>query len=105
MASKMRVRASLKDGDVTEVKALINHPMETGQRKDQKTGELIPAHFINEVTCVHNGETVMAALWSGGISKDPYLAFQFKGAASGDKLTLSWKDNKGESDSVEVEIK
>lgn len=104
MANKMRVRASLK-GDETEVKALINHPMETGQRKDKKTGELIPAHFIEEVTCVHNGETVMTAQWSGGISKDPYLAFRFKGAASGDKLTLSWKDNKGESDSLEVDIK
>jgi sulfur-oxidizing protein SoxZ len=105
MANKMRVRAKLKDGGVTEVKALINHPMETGQRKDRKTGELIPAHFIEEVTCTHKGETVMTALWSGGISKDPYVAFQFKGAASGDKLTLAWKDNKGESDSLEVDIK
>ena len=105
MANKMRVRAKLKDGGVTEVKALISHPMETGQRKDRKTGELIPAHFIEEVTCTHKGETVMTALWSGGISKDPYLAFQFKGAASGDKLTLAWKDNKGEADSLEVDIK
>lgn len=104
MANNMRVRASLKDG-VTEVKALINHPMETGQRKDKKTGELVPAHFIEEVVCVHNGENVMTAIWSGGISKDPYLAFQFNGAAAGDKLTLSWKDNKGESDTLEVEIK
>jgi sulfur-oxidizing protein SoxZ len=105
MSSKMRVRASLKDGGVTEVKALINHPMETGQRKDKKTGELVPAHFIEEITCTHKGETVMSASWSGGISKDPYLAFQFNGAVAGDMLTLSWKDNKGESDTLEVEIK
>jgi len=103
MAKKMRVRAKIK-GDETEVKALINHPMETGQRKDKKTGELIPAHFIQEITCEHNGAVVMTALWSGGVSKDPYLAFRFKGGAAGEKLTLSWKDNKGESDTLEVEL-
>jgi sulfur-oxidizing protein SoxZ len=103
MSSKMRIRAKVKGGE-TEVKALINHPMETGQRKDAKTGNLIPAHFIQEVLCEHNGEVVMSALWSGGISKDPYLAFQFKGGAVGDSLTLSWTDNKGESDSLTVQI-
>lgn len=103
MANKMRVRAKIK-GDETEVKALISHPMETGQRKDKKTGELIPAHFIEEITCEHNDAVVMTALWSGGVSKDPYLAFKFKGAAAGDKLKLSWKDNKGESDTLEVDI-
>jgi sulfur-oxidizing protein SoxZ len=103
MANKMRVRAKMK-GDETEVKALISHPMETGQRKDKKTGELIPAHFIEEITCEHNGTVVMTALWSGGVSKDPYLSFRFKGAAAGDKVKLSWKDNKGESDSLEVAI-
>jgi sulfur-oxidizing protein SoxZ len=103
MASKMRVRAKLK-GDETEVKALINHPMETGQRKDKKTGELIPAHFIEEVVCEHNGSMVMNALWSGGISKNPYLAFRFKGGAAGDKVKLSWRDNQGDSDELEVEI-
>ena len=102
--SKMRVRAKVK-GEETEVKALINHPMETGQRKDSKTGELIPANFIEEVNCEHNDKVVMHAYWSGGISKNPYLAFKFKGAATGDKLKLSWKDNTGESDELEVEIK
>lgn len=103
MASQMRVRAKTK-GDETEVKALMNHPMETGQRKDKKTGELLPAHFIKEVTCEYNGKVVMSALWSGGISKDPYLAFKFKGGAVGEKLKLSWVDNKGETDSLDVEI-
>ena len=41
------------------VKALISHAMETGQRKDKKTGKKIPAHFIQEVTCSHNGNTVL----------------------------------------------
>jgi sulfur-oxidizing protein SoxZ len=103
MASKMRVRAKVS-GDETEVKALINHPMETGQRKDKKTGELVPANFIQEVSCEYNGKVVMSALWSGGISKDPYLAFKFKGGAAGEKIKLSWTDNTGESDTLEVDI-
>lgn len=100
----MRVQAKTSDG-VTLVKALINHPMETGQRKDAKTGEKIPAHFIEEITCEHGGKTVMTAYWSGGVSKNPYLMFKFKGGAAGDPLKLSWKDNKGEGDSIEVKLK
>ena len=81
MAS-IKIRAKLSDG-VTTVKALIQHPMETGQRKDKKTGKLIPAHFIQEVTCEHNGTNVMTALWGPAVSKNPYLSFKFKGAKVG----------------------
>jgi sulfur-oxidizing protein SoxZ len=103
MSQGMRIRAKVKDG-ITEVKALINHPMETGQRKDRKTGELVPAHFIEELTCEYNGKTVMRAKWSGGVSKDPYLALMFKGGAVGETITVSWRDNKGESDKQDVTI-
>jgi sulfur-oxidizing protein SoxZ len=102
--SSIKIRASAKDG-VTTVKALISHPMETGTRKDSKTGEKIPAHFIQEVICTHNGKNVMTASWGAAISKNPYLSFSFKGGASGDKVGLSWVDNKGEKDSLETEIK
>ena len=101
--SSIKLRASNKDGEVT-VKALISHPMETGLRKDSKTGEKIPAHFINTVTGEANGKNVMTAYWSGGISKNPYISFKYKGA-SGDKVKLSWTDNKGESDSAEAAVK
>jgi sulfur-oxidizing protein SoxZ len=47
----------------------------------------------------------MKALWSGGVSKNPYIAFKFKGAAKGDSIQLAWTDNTGESDSAEAEIK
>jgi sulfur-oxidizing protein SoxZ len=92
------------DGDVTTVKALISHPMDTGLVKDKKTGKPIPAHFIQEVTCEHNGKNVLTALWGAAISKNPYLSFKFKGAKAGDTLTLNWVDNKGESDSTETKI-
>jgi len=102
--SSIKMRAKL-DGDVTTVKALISHPMDTGLVKDKKTGNLIPAHFIQEVTFTHKGSTLITAEWGGAISKNPYMSFRFKGGSVGDTLKLSWVDNKGESDSAEGQIK
>lgn len=102
-ANTIKIKAQLAGG-VTTVRALITHEMETGLRKDAKTGQLIPAHFIQEVRAAHNGQAVLTALWGPAVSKNPYLSFQFRGAAPGDTLTLSWTDNKGESDAVEATI-
>jgi len=104
MANKsIRIRAKMK-GDVAEVKALMSHPMETGLRKNKKTGEKIPAHFIENVTCTHKGKAVMVANWGPAVSKNPYLSFRFKGAAKGDMITVSWVDNKKESSSEDAKI-
>ncbi|BBP05554.1 thiosulfate oxidation carrier complex protein SoxZ [Sulfuriferula plumbiphila] len=100
MAEPMKMRASVS-GDVADIKVLMNHPMETGLRKDAKTGQLIPAHFINEVHATVNGKPVLDAQWGGGVSKNPYLGFKVKGAKAGDKVEVSWKDNKGESNKVD----
>lgn len=100
----IKMRAAAKEG-VTTIKALISHPMETGTRKDKKTGEKIPAHFIQEVVCEHNGNAVMTAHWGAAISKNPYLSFRFSGGNVGDTVKLSWVDNKGNSDSTEGSIK
>lgn len=102
MAIKIRAKAK---GDITTVKSLMSHPMETGLRKDSKTGKKIPAHHITEVTAEHNGNLVMTANWGGAISKNPYLSFKFKGGASGDKIRISWVDNMGKGDSAEAAIK
>ncbi len=104
MASNtIKIRIQL-NGDVATIKALINHPMENGLRKDQKTGELVPAHFIEEVVCSLNGTTILTALWSGSVSKNPYLAFNVQGAKIGDSVTLTWKDNTGDSDSFTTKV-
>ena len=105
MAKKtIKMRAKIK-GEVCTVKALIKHPMETGLRKNKKTGEKIPAHFIQEVKAEHNGEVVMDAYWGGSVSKNPYISFAFTGAKKGDTIKLSWTDNSGDSDSKEAKIK
>ena len=103
MAKSIKIRAKEKGGVVT-VKTLMNHPMETGLRKDKKTGKLIPAHHIQEVTAKAGDTSVMSAVWGGAISKNPYLSFKYKGA-KGDSLTLSWVDNKGNSDSMTAKVK
>jgi sulfur-oxidizing protein SoxZ len=102
--SSIKVRAKVKKGEAT-IKCLISHPMETGLRKDKKSGKLIPAHFIQEVVCEHDGKTVMNAQWSGTISKNPFLSFSFTGAKSGDAIKISWVDNTGKSDSTEATMK
>lgn len=99
----IKIRAKAKDGVVT-VKALMNHPMESGRRKDKKTGEVIPAHFIETVTVTSGDKTLITATWTGSVSKNPYLSFKFKGAA-GDALKVDWKDNKGETASAEAAVK
>jgi sulfur-oxidizing protein SoxZ len=104
MAKTIRIRASAK-GDITTVKALITHPMETGLRKNKKTGKKFPAEFIQEVNCEHNGTTAMTAQWGPAISKNPYLSFQFTGGKKGDTIKISWVDNKGKSDSLSAKIK
>jgi sulfur-oxidizing protein SoxZ len=79
MASNtIKLRATEADGQVT-IKALITHPMELGTRKDAKTGELIPAHFIQDITVSHGGNAVVSGAWSAGVSKDPYLSVRFAG--------------------------
>jgi len=105
MASNtIKIRARVT-GDECTVKSLIKHDMETGQRKDKKTGKTIPAHFIQEVTCEHNGNNVMTANWGTAVSKNPYLSFKFSGAKKGDTIKLSWVDNKGDKDSKETSIR
>lgn len=102
MSDLMKIRARLKDG-VTEVKILMSHPMETGRRKDD-LGTVVPAHFIQLVTATLNGKTVLEAQWGIGVSKNPYLTFRLRGARVGDKIAVTWHDNKGVSNSIEAAV-
>ena len=104
MARKIKIRAREKDG-VATVKFLMKHPMETGLRKDRKTGEKIPAHFIRNVAVSLNGANVMTAYLGPGVSTDPYLSTEVKGASKGDTVTVAWVDNMGEQASAETTVK
>jgi len=102
MADPMRIRAIAKDG-VVNVKVLMSHEMETGQRKDG-SGKLVPAHYIQSVTATHNGKVVLAAQWGPAVSKNPFVEFNFKGGSKGDKIQVTWTDNKGEKRTDEAAI-
>jgi len=98
---KMRIR---KNGDEVIVKALIKHPMETGRKVDPDTGETIPAHFIQTVIGEYDGRKVFTAYWGTGVSENPFISFKFKGGEESKIVKLSWFDNQGASDSLEVPI-
>ena len=102
MGNPMKIRAKA-DGDVVEVKILMSHIMETGQRKNQ-AGEPIPAHFIQLVTVTYKERTVLSAQWGPAVSANPFLSFKFKGGQKGDKLKVTWTDNTGDSRSDEAVI-
>ena len=102
MADPMKIRATLK-GDFADVRVLMAHPMETGQRKDN-AGKIIPVHFIQEMSVKVNGKTVIEGQISQAISRNPVFSFRVKGAKAGDKVEISWLDNKGDKNLTEAAI-
>lgn len=102
MADPMRIRAQAS-GDKAVVRVLMSHEMETGQRKDA-SGKIIPAWYIQQVSAQHNGKTVMTAQWGPAIAKNPYMQFTVKGAKAGDKIAVSWVDNRGDKRTDEATV-
>ena len=102
MSEPMKIRATLQ-GDTADVRILVLHPMETGQRRDGK-GEIVPLHFIQSVVVTQNGRTVLDAQWSQAISRNPFLGLRIKGAKAGDKISVTWVDNKGDKRTDEATV-
>ena len=102
MADPMRIRAQAS-GSNAVVRVLMSHEMETGQRKDS-AGKVVPAWHITNVTAAHNGKQVMSAEWGPAVAKNPFLQFTLKGAKAGDKVAITWKDNKGDTRTDEATV-
>ncbi len=102
MADPMRIRAQAAGPNAT-VRVLMAHEMETGQRKDT-AGKVIPAWHITDVVATHNGKSVLTAEWGPAVSKNPFLQFTIKGAKAGDKVAVTWKDNRGDTRSDEAVV-
>ena len=102
---KPRVRApkKLKKGEVFEVKTLVTHKMESGQRKDKKTGKNFPRKIINKFIATYDGNEVMKSIWHPAISANPYLAFYAVAGNSG-PMKLTWVDDDGTEYSKEIQI-
>ncbi len=95
MSDPMRIRAQAAGSNAT-VRVLMSHEMETGLRKDA-AGATIPAWHITDVTAALNGKPVLTAEWGPAVAKNPFLQFTVKGAKAGDKIAVTWKDNKGDT--------
>jgi len=104
MADSIKMRIS-RNGDVTSVKVLMPHPMETGLRKDPLTNELVPMHFIHHVTAAVDDRLVLDAQWSRSVSKNPFLEFRLRGVQPGARVVITWEDNRGERMSGEAVVK
>jgi sulfur-oxidizing protein SoxZ len=102
MSDPIRIRARSK-GEVTEVLVLMPHPMETGLRQDA-SGTAVPAHYITAVRVVAGGRTVLDARLSIAVSQDPLLGFRFRGGRSGERISVTWTDNRGETRTDETAI-
>lgn len=90
---RVRVPAQAKAGELIEIKTLISHEMESGQRRDSK-GEIIPRKIINKFTATFNGKLVFEADWNPAISANPYQSFFYKAKESGE-FVFAWKDDDG----------
>ena len=99
----MKAKARVKNNGLVEVKVLAKHPMETGLRKD-KEGNLVPAHYIEQLTATVGGEQVFVANLGTGVSKNPYVRFFYQGS-SGDTVDLAWVDNRQQSETIQVQVK
>jgi sulfur-oxidizing protein SoxZ len=102
MSDPMRIRAQLS-GSAVDVRVLMAHEMETGQRRDA-SGKVVPAWYIQNVTATYNGKTVLSAQWGPAVSKNPFLSFRFSGGKVGDKVVVTWVDNKGGKRTDEASI-
>ena len=102
MSDPMRIRAQAQ-GDKTTVRVLVAHEMESGQRKDA-AGKTVPAWFIQSISATYKDKTVMSAQWGTAVSKNPYMEFSFKGGAAGEKVAVTWVDNRGDKRTDEATI-
>lgn len=102
MPDPMRIRATAQS-DGVEVRVLMSHEMENGQRRDS-SGNLVPAHFIQTVNVTHAGKTVLSAEWGPAVAKNPFLQFKFRGGKKGDEIVVTWIDNKGQTRSDKATI-
>ncbi|MBT3990763.1 MAG: thiosulfate oxidation carrier complex protein SoxZ [Rhodospirillaceae bacterium] len=101
---RVRVPRSVKKGDVFEVKTLVFHKMESGQRVNKKTAKKIPRNILNRFVVTYNGKEVLDAVWQPGLSANPYMAFFLVAEESG-PLVFTWTDDNKETYKKQVMLK
>jgi sulfur-oxidizing protein SoxZ len=100
VGEQIKIRAQVQ-GDITEIRIRLQHPMETGQRKDEN-GQALAKHFIQTFSVSHNGQVIIDGQLNTSIAKNPLFAFKTRGVKPGEKITVSWQDNKGDQRQDEI---
>lgn len=100
MTDQIRIRAQ-NQGEITDIRILMQHPMETGQRKDDK-GQSLPMHFIQTFSVSLNGKPIIDGQLNTSISKNPLFTFKVRGIKTGDKVSVAWVDNTGDRRQDEI---
>ena len=102
MAQPTKIR-TVRSGETTEIRMLISHPMESGRRKDA-AGQLIPAHFVETLTVKVNGRVLVDAQLNTAIARNPVFAFRARNVRPGDRITVTWADNRGDTRTDEAVV-
>lgn len=102
MSDQIKIRAQFQ-GEIADLRILMQHPMETGQRKDER-GQALPMHFIQTFSVLLNGKPLIDGQLNTSISKNPLFTFRARGIKAGDKLTVAWIDNNGGKRQDEITV-
>ena len=102
MADPIKIRAQIQ-GEIANIRILLQHPMETGLRKDDQ-GQTVPAHFIQTFSVSHSGKPLIDGQLNTSIAKNPLFAFKARGIKAGDKLSVNWQDNVGDKRQDEITV-
>jgi len=102
MGDPIKIRAQIQ-GETTDIRILMQHPMETGQRKDDK-GQTFATQFIQTFTVSLNGKAIIDGQLNTSISKNPLFTFKARGIKAGDKLSVAWIDNTGDKRQDEITV-
>lgn len=99
---KVQVPSTVKRGEPFEVRVLLQHPMETGFRRDLN-GREIPMNIVDKLSCTLGGRVVFRAELGSGMSANPYLSF-FAVAAESGELVVEWSDDRGDKGSATAAV-
>lgn len=100
---KVRIPRTLKKGQVFEVKCVVTHAMESGQRPNKATGQKYPREIINALKVTYNGKVVLDVDWHPSVSANPYTSFFMVAEQSGE-LVFVWTDDNGEKYTKSVKV-
>ena len=102
MAEQIKIRIQ-NQGEISDIRILMQHPMETGQRKDDK-GQTLPVNFIQTFSVQHNGKPLVEGQLNTSVAKNPLFVFKTRSIKAGDRLVVAWKDNLGEQRQDEITV-